>query len=86
MTPYDVHHGLAQDKWSRRAEALAAAVEAHPERFPRRLPKPSPLPTAVRINKPAPRTLTTEQQAQLAPNIQSIPTSTVSFRLRTSAA
>ena len=50
MTPYDIHYGLAQDKWRHRAEALAAAYAAHPERFPQGMP---PLPIAAYINKPA---------------------------------
>ena len=52
MTPHDVHHGLAKEKWSRRAQALAAKYLAHPERFPRGLPTPPPLPVAAWINKP----------------------------------
>jgi putative transposase len=42
MTPHDIHYGLAQEKWTRRAEALAAKYAAHPERFPRGLPTPPP--------------------------------------------
>ncbi len=57
MTPYDVHHGLAREKWQRRAEALAAAFEAHPERFPHGLPMPPPLPEQVWINKPSDKTI-----------------------------
>lgn len=57
MTPYDVHYGLAHEKWHRRARALQAAFEAHPERFPHGLPMPPPLPTEVWINKPAGRTI-----------------------------
>jgi putative transposase len=52
MTPHDIHYGLAQEKWNRRAHALAAKYAAHPERFPRGLPTPPPLPTAAWINKP----------------------------------
>lgn len=40
MTPYDIHYGLANDKWRRRAEALEAAYSAHPERFPKGTPRP----------------------------------------------
>ena len=47
MTPDDVHHGLAQDKWRGRAEALAKAFAAHPERFPHGPPKPQALPTEL---------------------------------------
>jgi putative transposase len=52
MTPHDIHYGLAQEKWNRRAQALAAKYAAHPERFPRGLPTPPPLPVAAWINKP----------------------------------
>ena len=52
MTPHDIHYGLAQAKWQRRAEILRAAYRAHPERFPRGVPVPPPLPTAAWINKP----------------------------------
>jgi putative transposase len=52
MTPHDIHHGLAQAKWQRRADILRAAYRAHPERFPRGVPVPPPLPTAAWINKP----------------------------------
>lgn len=62
MTPADVHHGLAQAKWHRRAEALAAAYAAHPERFPNGLPKPPPLPTEVWINQPSEGTIETAAQ------------------------
>jgi putative transposase len=52
MTPHDIHHGLAQEKWNRRAQALATKYAAHPERFPHGVPTPPPLPTAAWINKP----------------------------------
>jgi putative transposase len=52
MTPHDVHYGLAEAKWQRRAAVLRAAWDAHPERFPRGVPVPPPLPTAAWINKP----------------------------------
>jgi putative transposase len=52
MTPHDIHYGLAQAKWQRRADLLRAAYHAHPERFPRGVPVPPPLPTAAWINKP----------------------------------
>jgi len=64
MTPHDVHHGLALEKWHRRAEALAVAFVAHPERFPRGMPTPPPLPVAVYINKPANITTTYNHAAQ----------------------
>lgn len=53
MTPHDIHHGLAQEKWNRRAQALATKYAAHPERFPHGVPTPPTLPTAAWINKPA---------------------------------
>jgi putative transposase len=40
MTPHDIHYGLAQAKWQRRADLLRAAYHAHPERFPRGVPVP----------------------------------------------
>lgn len=52
MTPHDIHHDLAREKWRRRADALAAAFADHPERFPHGIPMPPPLPTAAYINKP----------------------------------
>lgn len=52
LTPYDVHHGLAEEKLAKRAAALRAAYEAHPERFPRGIPSPAKPPAAVWINKP----------------------------------
>jgi putative transposase len=52
MTPHDIHYGLAQAKWQRRADLLRGAYHAHPERFPRGVPVPPPLPTAAWINKP----------------------------------
>ena len=60
MTPHDVHHGLAVAKWHARAQALAAAFEAHPERFPNGPPKPPPLPTEVWINQPSAKTIETQ--------------------------
>ena len=53
MTPSDMHYGLAEAKWHRRAEVLRAAYQAHPERFPSGVPVPPALPTAAWINKPA---------------------------------
>lgn len=52
LTPYEVHHGLAAERFEQRAGVLAAAYAARPERFPRWLPRPPPLPTEVWINKP----------------------------------
>lgn len=67
MTPNDVHHGLAQQKWWARARTLAAAYEAHPERYPHGLPKPPLFPTEVWINKPTPKTAQAESADQRAP-------------------
>jgi putative transposase len=52
LTPYDVHHGLAQEKLARRGEVLAHAYAAHPERFPHGAPQPADVPKEVWINKP----------------------------------
>lgn len=52
MTPFDVHHGLAELKRELRSEVLAGAFAAHPERFKGLMPKPADLPTAAWINKP----------------------------------
>ena len=49
-TPFDVHHGLAAERQSRRAAVLEAAHAAHPERFVRGLPRPAALPEAAWIN------------------------------------
>jgi len=51
-TPHDVHHGLAEERRTARAQVLAAAHAAHPERFVHGAPTPPALPTAVWINKP----------------------------------
>jgi putative transposase len=66
MTPHDVHHGLAQEKWQQRARALAAAYAAHPERFPHDLPMPPPMPTEVWINQPSDHTITSSAAAAIA--------------------
>jgi putative transposase len=66
MTPHDIHYGLAQEKWNRRAEALAAKYAANPERFPRGMPTPPPLPTAAWINKPVSSTAPAEPAAERA--------------------
>jgi putative transposase len=52
LTPYDVHHGLGEQRLAERAAVLAAAYAAHPERFPNGPPRPQTLPTAVWINEP----------------------------------
>ncbi len=52
LTPFDVHHGLAETRLAERAAALRQAFAATPERFVRGVPTPPPLPQAVWINKP----------------------------------
>ncbi len=52
LTPYDVHHGLANEKIAQRAAVLVQAYAKHPERFPRGVPQPPALPEEVWINKP----------------------------------
>ncbi len=52
MTPFDVHYGLAGQRFTEREAVLRKAFAATPERFVRGLPKPPALPQAVWINKP----------------------------------
>jgi putative transposase len=52
MTPYEVHHGLVNERVSQRREVLSAAYARHPERFVKRAPAPPAAPSAVWINKP----------------------------------
>jgi putative transposase len=52
LTPYDVHHGLADQRIAGRAHVLASAYAAHPERFVGGLPQPPARPTEVWINPP----------------------------------
>jgi putative transposase len=68
MTPHDIHYGLAQEKWNRRAQALAAKYAVHPERFPNGVPTPPPLPTAAWINRPASATAPAQPADQRAPS------------------
>ncbi len=68
MTPHDIHHGLARDKWNRRAQTLIAKYVAHPERFPRGVPVPPPLPVAAWINKPPLTAPLAKPADQRAPN------------------
>ena len=44
LTPFDVHHGLAEQRVAARAAVLTAAYVAHPERFPAGRPHRSPSP------------------------------------------
>jgi putative transposase len=52
MTPFDVHYGLAGQRFTEREAVLRKAFEATPERFVRGVPTPPALPQAVWINKP----------------------------------
>jgi len=52
LTPFDVHHGLAETRLAEREAALRHAFAATPERFVRGVPTPPALPQAVWINKP----------------------------------
>jgi putative transposase len=52
LTPFDVHHGLAEERRANRAAVLRAAYDATPERFVRQIPVPPALPTAAWINPP----------------------------------
>ena len=49
LTPYDVHHGLAEQRVAARATVRAAAYAPHPERFSSGLPQPPACPTEVWI-------------------------------------
>lgn len=46
LTPFDVHHGLAEERGNQRADVLRAAYALTPERFVRQLPMPPALPAA----------------------------------------
>jgi putative transposase len=61
MTPYDVHYGLAGQRFGEREETLRKAFEATPERFVGGVPKPPALPQAVWINKPRTKDDATEE-------------------------
>jgi putative transposase len=52
LTPFDVHHGLAERRLAERQAALRHAFAATPERFVRGMPTPPALPPAVWINRP----------------------------------
>jgi putative transposase len=67
LTPYDLHHGLAEDRRAERAAVLLDAWAKHPERFPHGRPFPPPLPTAVWINKPYSAAAPAEPADQRAP-------------------
>lgn len=63
LTPFDVHHYLAEERRAQRAAVLRAAYRATPERFVRQLPVPPALPTAAWINPPKLLTIS-EDEAQ----------------------
>jgi putative transposase len=52
LTPFDVHHGLAEQRVAGRAAVLATAYATNPERFPAGLPHPPARPVEVWINPP----------------------------------
>jgi len=52
LTPFDVHHGRADQRVAARATVLTAAYAAHPERFPAGQPQPPARPLEVWINPP----------------------------------
>ena len=52
LTPAMVHHGMADQIATRRAEVLADAYDRHPERFKRGQPRPRTATQSVWINRP----------------------------------
>ncbi len=60
MTPFDVHHGVAGQRFTAREAVLQRALEANPERFVRGVPKPPALPREVWVNKPRTKDDSTE--------------------------
>ena len=64
LTPFDVHHGLAEQRVAARAAVLATAYARHPERFPAGWPHPPACPVEVWINPPKARA--TEEARGLA--------------------
>ena len=68
MTPFMVHHGLAEEIYRRRLEVLLDAYKNHPDRFVRKPPNPPSIPQAVWINPPA-----STSQAALLPACASSP-------------
>ena len=57
LTPFDVHHGLAEQRVTARTTVLAAAYAAHPERFPAGQPHPPERHAEVWINSPKARVM-----------------------------
>jgi len=65
LTPFDVHHGLAEQRVAARATVRSTAYASHPERFPAGLPSPPARPVEVWINRP--KTRATEETRGFAP-------------------
>lgn len=53
LTPYSLHHGLAQQAIAQRNRILKQAYECHPERFTKHIPHAGDIPQAVWINPPS---------------------------------
>jgi putative transposase len=64
LTPYDVHHKLADTRVAERSIVLSAAFAAHPERFVNSPPVPAMPPAAAWINKPSTSSTTTPRSLQ----------------------
>jgi putative transposase len=71
LTPYEVHHGLADQRIADRARVLATAYAAHPERFVGGLPQPPARPTEVWINPPKPLSKAYEEKNDVVGTSQS---------------
>jgi hypothetical protein len=71
LTPYEVHHGLADQRIADRAQVLASAYTAHPERFVGGLPQPPARPTEVWINPPKPLSKDRSEKPDLVGSPQS---------------
>lgn len=71
LTPYEVHHGLADQRIAERAQVLASAYAARPERFVHGLPQPPPRPTEVWINPPKPSPPVGDEKTDLVESSQS---------------
>jgi putative transposase len=67
LTPYDLHHGIAESRRDERAAVLLDAWTRHPERFPHGRPVPPALPTAAWINKPSSAAAPAEPADQRVP-------------------
>lgn len=68
MTPYNVHHGQADQLRSVRQAALDVAFRATPNRFKGRRPEPPALPTAAWINPPPSEIITPKSLQPCAVN------------------